>query len=325
MLYPLKFSPIYKERIWGARRLQTVFGKHLPSGDAPIGESWELSGVDGDVSKVGTGALKGNTLSELIEIYMGDLVGDSVFDRFGEEFPLLIKLIDANDYLSIQVHPNDALAASRHNAYGKTEMWYVIDCEPGATLYLGFNQSVTREKYIEYLNAGKLEQLLNSYVVKPDDVFFIPAGAIHAIGKGIVVAEIQQTSDVTYRVYDFNRLDADGNGRELHTELALDAIDFNERHDYSIGRSPITGQAVELQSCKYFASASMLVKGDIIRDYTERDSFTIYICLQGNATIQCDGVPLQSINCGDTVLIPAVFDKVMLSGDAKILETWIPL
>lgn len=324
MLYPLKFIPIYKERIWGARRLQTTFGKKLPDGNTPIGESWELSGVDGDVSVVAQGALKGNSLSELTEIYMGDLVGDAVFERFGNEFPLLIKLIDANDYLSIQVHPDDELSAKRHNAYGKTEMWYVIDCEKGASLYLGFNQAVTREKYVEYLNSGKLETLLNAYAVKPDDLFFIPAGAIHAIGKGILVAEIQQTSDITYRVYDFNRRDEQGNTRELHTELALDAIEFKECHNYEITKAPVRNSAVELQSCKYFASNITLLDGTVERDLFDRDSFTIFICIEGKATIDCGNGATTEIEKGETVLLPAVFDVLQLSGRAKLLETWIP-
>lgn len=197
MLYPLKFKPLVKERIWGARRLETIFAKRLPD-RVPVGESWELSGVTGDVSVVANGNLKGNTLEEMIEIYMDDLVGEKVYEKFGNEFPLLIKLIDADDNLSIQVHPNDTLAAARHGTYGKTEMWYVMDHEPGATLYLGFNQTVTREKYLEYLALGRLEELLNKYTVERGDAFFIPAGAIHAIGRGLVVAEIQQTSDITY-------------------------------------------------------------------------------------------------------------------------------
>lgn len=323
-MYPLKFKAIYKERIWGGSKLETIFGKKLPATTTPIGESWELSGVEGDVSEVSNGTLKGNNLQELIEIYMGDLVGDSVFARFGEEFPLLIKLIDANDYLSIQVHPDDELAAQRHNSYGKTEMWYVIGADAGSKLYLGFNQPVDKQKYIKYLEAGKLEELLNSYTVKADDLFFIPAGAIHAIGKGIVIAEIQQTSDVTYRVYDFNRLDNQGNARELHTELALDAIDYTNRNDYNVSKPSIKNQAVELQSCKYFASSIIELDGTLIEDYAFRDSFTIYICLEGSATIEVAGCATETIEKGETVLIPAALDEVKITGKSKILTTWIP-
>lgn len=322
MLYPLKFKPRVKERIWGGRKLETVFNKTLPP-TVPIGESWDLSGVEGDVSIVANGLLKGNSLSELIEIYMGDLVGESVFERFGQEFPLLIKLIDANDYLSIQVHPDDALAAERHHSFGKTEMWYVVDCQDGASLYLGFNQPVDKAKYLEHLNSGKLEELLNKYTVKPGDTFFIPAGAIHAIGKGILVAEIQQTSDVTYRVYDFNRTDDQGQARELHTELALDAINYREDHSYDVTQQPILNHAVQLQSCPYFASAVTLVKGSVVREYMSLDSFVVYICLEGSLSVECHNGSHETIHKGETLLIPAIVDNVTLKGEGKLLETWI--
>ena len=249
MLYPLKFKPIYKERIWGGRKIETVFGKKLPETEK-IGESWELSGVDGDISVVANGKLKGNNLQELIEIYMGDLVGDRVFEKYGEEFPLLIKLIDADDNLSIQVHPDDKLAAERHHSFGKTEMWYVVGHEPDARLYLGFNQPVDKEKYLEYLEAGKLAELLNAYKVEDGDSYFIPAGTIHAIGKGLLIAEIQQTSDITYRVFDWNRVDPKtGKGRELHTALALDAIEYKARSDYKTIAAPRTNAPVTLEKC----------------------------------------------------------------------------
>ncbi|MEG0656168.1 MAG: type I phosphomannose isomerase catalytic subunit, partial [Mucinivorans sp.] len=313
MLYPLKFKPLFKERIWGARRLETSFGKHLPA-DKPIGESWELSGLEGDVSIVANGNLRGNSLEELTEIYMGDLVGDGVFERFGIEFPLLIKLIDANDNLSIQVHPSDELSAVRHNAWGKTEMWYVLDHEPGASLYLGFNQPVTREKYLEYLNAGRVEELLNKYQVQRGDTYFIPAGTIHAIGAGLLVAEIQQTSDVTYRVYDFNRLDSQGRARELHTELALDAINYSQAHDYLVNKTPEAGKAIGIQSCPYFASSITRVDGSLVRDYALTDSFVVYVCTEGELKIMCDNHSSETIACGQTVLVPAIIDSLVLEG-----------
>lgn len=322
MLGILKFTPIFKERIWGGRKMEQTLGKRLPEGRV-IGESWELSGVEGDISVVSSGALKGNTLQELIEIYMGDLVGDVVYERFGDEFPLLIKLIDAQDYLSIQVHPDDALAEQRHHSYGKTEMWYILDNEPGAQLYLGFNQMVDRDKYIEHLEAGKLEELLKSYAVKPDDAYFIPAGAIHAIGKGIVIAEIQQTSDITYRVYDFNRVDAAGNPRELHTELALDAIDYSDGGNYDVTKEPLVNQVVELTSCPYFETNTILIEGGVERDYTDLDSFVIYICLEGNLTLETEA-GVESITKGETVLVPATLDLVKINGSGKLIETYIP-
>lgn len=323
MLYPLKFRPIYKERIWGGHKIETVFGKSLPA-DKLIGESWELSGVGGDVSVVSAGALKGNNLQELIEVYMGDLVGDAVYEKYGDEFPLLIKLIDADDNLSIQVHPDDALAAERHNAFGKTEMWYVVGHEPGAELYLGFNQPVDRDKYIEYLDSGRLAELLTSYKVKDGDAYFIPAGSIHAIGRGLLIAEIQQTSDITYRVFDWNRTDpATGQGRELHTALALDAIDYSQHTDYDVTHAAVPNRAVTLKNCPYFHTNTIEVSGTLERDYVEIDSFIIYICLDGALEIRSEA-GTESIKKGETVLLPAVLADVTLSGEGRLLEVYIP-
>ncbi|MFI3287575.1 MAG: type I phosphomannose isomerase catalytic subunit [Rikenellaceae bacterium] len=327
-MYPLKFKGIYKERIWGGEKLATEFGKKLPKSTEPIGESWEISGVEGDVSCVANGTLRGNSLNELIEIYMDELVGDSVFKRFGEEFPLLIKLIDAQDNLSIQVHPDDELAASRHNAYGKTEMWHIISAEEGAQIYLGFKEDTTRERYIEYLNAGKLEELLNSYSVKAGETYFIPAGAIHAIGRGVLLAEIQQTSDITYRVYDFNRLDSEGKARELHTELAVDAISYEASDAYNVSVEPVKGEAVEIQSCKYFTSELRDVQGSVEIDLAKRDSFTIFICLEGSVEVLTSGndesnnAPV-SLSKGESILIGACHPSVMLTGNATLLGTYI--
>ncbi|MDE7356372.1 MAG: class I mannose-6-phosphate isomerase [Rikenellaceae bacterium] len=322
MLYPLKFKPLYKERIWGGRRMEAAFGKKLPAGKK-IGESWELSGVQGDVSVVSNGKLAGNDIEELVEVYMGDLVGDAVYERFGQEFPLLIKFIDAADILSIQVHPDDDLAAERHNAYGKTEMWYVLDSDPGAELCVGFNRKVSRQEYLESVEAGSLPELLSRIKVKPGDAYFIPAGTIHAIGKGLMVAEIQQTSDITYRVFDWNRVDDKGNPRQLHTELAVDAINFADTDNYNVTVSPKAGEAAMMQSCKYFASSVLAVDGAMTRPYVELDSFVIYICLEGSADVVWSG-GRESVTKGETMLVPAVIDEVTLEGNAKIIEVYIP-
>ena len=213
-LYPLKFKPRYYDKIWGGQKLKTALNKDF--GKLPnCGESWELSGVSGNISEVSNGFLAGNNLEELIEVYMGDLVGDKVFDRFSVEFPLLIKFIDANDDLSVQVHPDDKLSKERHGAYGKTEMWYVLQADKGAKLNCGFNQPITKETYLTKLENKEIMDVLNFVEVEPGDVFFMPAGRVHAIGKGIMVAEIQQTSDVTYRIYDYDRVDAKGQGRVI--------------------------------------------------------------------------------------------------------------
>lgn len=325
-MYPLKFKGIYKERIWGGELFESRLGKKLPKrGATPIGESWEISGVEGDVSVVSNGGLKGNNLNELTEIYMDELVGESVFERFGEEFPLLVKLIDAADNLSIQVHPDDELSAERHGAYGKTEMWHIIDAVPEAQIYLGFREKTSKERYIEYLRAGKLEELLVSYPVKAGDTYFIPAGAIHAIGKGVLLAEIQQTSDVTYRVYDFNRVDSEGKSRELHTDLAIDAIDFSPSDAYNITKSAVEGEAVELQSCKYFASELRSVNGSIELELSSRDSFTIFVCISGSLTIKSEGNEDVELSRGESVLLPNSLSYVQLSGEATLLGAWVPV
>lgn len=323
-LYPLKFIPLYKDKIWGGNKIKTVLNKDF--GDLPnCGESWELSGVEGNVSVVANGFLEGNTLEELIEIYMGDLVGDRVFDRFGIEFPLLIKFIDANDDLSIQVHPDDEMAEKRHNAFGKTEMWYVIQADPGSQLQVGFNQQVDARQYLEKLQDNKLTEILNFEQVSAGDVYFIPAGRVHAIGKGILLAEIQQTSDITYRIYDYDRRDKEGNPRELHTDLALDAIDFTIHPEYKTSYKAKSNESVELVKCKYFTT-SMLELNDVVeKDYNELDSFVIFICLEGSVEVETESGS-ETIAVGETILIPASIESVVLkpqSSFVKLLEVTI--
>ena len=321
MLYPLKFKPLFKERIWGGDRLAHDMNKKLPAGKR-IGESWELSAVPGDISVVANGKLAGNNLEELIEVYMGDLVGDHIYNHFGLLFPLLIKLIDAQDDLSIQVHPNDQLARERHNSYGKTEMWYVLASEPGAALYVGFNKPVTREEYLQHVNDGTLADLLDKVPVKPGDTFFIPAGTIHAIGRGLLIAEIQQTSDITYRVFDWNRVDANGKGRELHTELALDAIDFEAKHQYNKTRAPRKNEAVNLVNSPYFITNVVEVSGELSRNHEDKDSFVIYMGTEGQLELTWE-TGTETLSKGETVLVPACLDEVVLKGEGKVLEIYM--
>jgi len=322
MLYPLKFKPLLKERIWGGRTLQTAMGKRLPQG-AKIGESWEISAVPGDISVVGNGKLRGNDLRELTEVYMGELVGDKVFERFGLDFPLLVKLIDAQDVLSVQVHPNDELAAARHNSFGKTEMWYVVDCQPGAALYVGFRPGVTREKYLAAVASGTLPELLGKVDVHPGDAFFIPAGVIHAIGRGILIAEIQQTSDITYRVYDWDRVDDKGQPRQLHTALAVDAIDFDPHGSLTVTRAPETNRAVNLVECPYFTTNVIALDGRMECDYSSLDSFVIYMCLEGAFSIVMPDGVAEKVKRGESVLLPAELSEVTLEGRARLLEVFI--
>lgn len=321
MLYPLKFKALLKERIWGGEWLATGLGKKLPAGKK-IGESWEISGVDGDISVVANGLLKGNNLQELVEVYMGDLVGDAVYAKFGLNFPLLIKLLDAQDVLSIQVHPNDLQAAERHNSYGKTEMWYVMDCVPGSELYLGFEGNVTRDQYLEAVEKGTLPSILKKYSVKPGDTFFIPAGVIHAIGRGIQIAEIQQTSDITYRVDDWGRVDDSGKPREIHTELAVDVIDFGNKQNFDVTRAPKAGEVVQLVSCPYFTTSIVEVDGKMEMEYSKLDSFVVYIILDGALEVGYSK-GAENVKAGETLLIPASEDEITLVGKARLLEVYI--
>lgn len=323
-LYPLKFAPIYKDKIWGGNKIKTVLNKDF--GDLPnCGESWELSGVEGNVSVVTNGYLEGNTLEELIEVYMGDLVGDKVFDKFGIEFPLLIKFIDANDDLSIQVHPDDQLSEERHGAFGKTEMWYVLQADPGSKLQVGFNRQVDAEVYLEKLKNNQLTEILNFEEVTAGDTYFIPAGRVHAIGKGILLAEIQQTSDITYRIYDYDRRDSEGNPRELHTELALDAIDFTIFPEYKTKATAKANESVELVKCPYFTTSILDLTQVVEKDYNELDCFVIFICLDGTVEIETES-GTETITKGETILIPASIESVTLkpqSSTVKLLEVTI--
>ena len=325
MLYPLKFKPRLKERIWGGSVLIAKKGKAAGRVDVSkkYGESWDLSCVKGDISKVASGALKGNDLAELIEVYMGDLVGEKIFEEYGLEFPLLIKTLDCNDVLSVQVHPDDELAAERHDSLGKTEMWYITSCEEDAAIYIGFNREITREEYLEAVSNGSLTDMLNRVEVKAGDAFFIPAGMVHALGKGVQVVEIQQTSDVTYRIYDWDRVDSEGRSRELHTALAVDAIDFAMRPEDSVCKyEPKVNESVEVAKCKYFTTNMLKVEGEIVRDYASLDSFVILMCVGGEAEIDAD-CKAEKMSDGDVVLLPAEFNEVSVKGCATLLEVSI--
>jgi mannose-6-phosphate isomerase len=322
-LYPLKFKAILKERIWGGDKLGKVLNKSVKK--KGIGESWELSCVDGDISVISNGYLKNNSLQEAIEIYMDELVGEKVFSEFGTDFPLLIKFIDAADDLSIQVHPDDKLAAERHKSFGKTEMWYVMDANPGAQLISGFNKKMTKNEYAEHVNNKSLRSILNFHTVQKGDTFFIPAGRVHAIGAGLLIAEIQQTSDITYRIYDWDRIDASGKPRELHTDLALDAIDYAFTDDVKLSPAKTSNTPVQLASCKYFTTNRIVVDKPLERDYITIDSFIIYICCEGVFEIVYDDNQKTEVKKGETVLIPAILKDIQLNPKpgAEILEVYI--
>ena len=320
-MYPIKFRPILKERLWGGTKLKEVLGKPITS--EITGESWELSGVDGDISIVSNGEFTGTNLQQLINDHPVELLGKSVVDRFGKEFPILIKFIDAKQDLSIQVHPDDRLAKKRHNSFGKTEMWYIMATDPEAQLIVGFNKDVSKEEYIQSLANDKLLDLLNYETVREGDTFFINTGKIHAIGAGVLLAEIQQTSDITYRVFDFNRRDKEGNLRELHTELALDAIDYRKKDDFKVEYDRKADKVNTMVDCPYFKTNFLQLTKNRTMDTKNRDSFTIYMCVGGSVIVANEYGEAQ-INKGETVLVPALSQNIALrTGDAKLLEVTI--
>lgn len=345
-LYPLKFEPILKKILWGGSEICRF--KQLDVKESGIGESWELSQVPGSVSVVANGPMKGKTLTELMEAAPEALLGKKIFKRFGMEFPLLVKFIDAEADLSIQVHPNDELARQRHDSFGKTEMWYVLDSKPGSKLISGFSKQIDAEEYSRRIADNTIEAVLQAHEAVEGDVFFLPAGRVHAIGAGIFIAEIQQSSNITYRLYDYNRKDAQGNGRELHTELAKEAIDYKLYDNLRTSYEPLENDLTPLVSCPYFTTNRIHLKADesgyesiatsdglkqvpmietleMDRSYEGFDSFVIYVCMKGEGQIQFGLDDFLDIRQGETVLLPAALTSTVLSTSSEmlLLETYI--
>jgi mannose-6-phosphate isomerase len=321
-IYPLRFAPIFKYRIWGGEKLRQHLSKQC-TGDS-IGESWEISDVPGDETLVTEGPLQGTSLRQLIAEFGADLMGQSVIDRFGGEFPLLIKFIDARTPLSIQVHPSDEVAKAKHQSFGKNEMWYVMQADPEASLLVGFDQLLTPDEFENRINTNQVLEVMHSETVAEGDTFYIPTGRVHAIGAGVLLAEIQQTSDITYRIYDYDRVDpATGTKRELHIDQALEVIDFSVHEQYKTAYSTAVNQHTPLVKSLYFETLIWSVSGTVTLDLTQRDSFTLLIGVGGKSSVHtASGV--YSINCGETLLLPAVIDQVQLVGDqAKVLSVWV--
>ena len=324
-LYPLKFDPIFKDKIWGGQKIRTVLGKDfspLPN----CGEVWVLSGVENNQTQITNGFLKSNNLNEVLDVYMGDLVGDNIYQKFGNEFPILIKFIDANDWLSIQVHPDDDLAWKRHKSLGKTEMWYIFDAEENAELISGFSQEINKDQYQQHLKNNTLKKVMNFEKVKSGDVYYMPAGRVHALGPGILLAEIQQTSDVTYRIYDWDRIDEAGIMRELHIDEALDAIDFKVHDKYKSEYSPKLNATVNLAESPYFTTRLIHIDKPVKKDYSELDSFVIYVCAEGKVVLKYESIEYDLSN-GEAMLLPAVIDQVELfpQQESKVLEVYMIL
>lgn len=302
-MYPLKFRPILKSTLWGGDKI--IPYKGMDRDQDCVGESWELSGVKGYESIVANGDMAGKTITELIDIFGDRLLGKEVHRRFGREFPLLIKFIDARQDLSIQVHPDDELAMRRHGSKGKTEMWYVVSADEGAHLRSGFRRKVTPEEYVASVENNTITDLLTDYEIKAGDVFFLPAGRVHSIGAGAFIAEIQQTSDITYRIYDFNRRDSKGNTRELHTELAKDAISYDVEADYRTHYEARENGETRLVSCPYFTTSLYDVTASMSVDFSGLDSFVVLIAMEGSAEIAAGNGQTLTVRQGETVLLPA--------------------
>lgn len=322
-LYPIIFKPILKPIIWGGTGISKF--KNIEIHNKKIGESWEISNVKDNISIVENGSLTNSSLENLIKEYKERLVGNTVYNKFGETFPLLFKFIDATDDLSIQVHPDDKLAKERHDSFGKTEMWYVVKAKEGAYLYSGFEKNITPEQYIETVKDGTFTDSLMKHFVKEGDVFFLPAGRVHAIGSGCFIAEIQQTSNITYRIFDYNRKDENGNQRELHAELAKDAIDFKVYDSYKTEYKTNPNTPVELVTCPYFTTNLVEIEKTLTRDFTNLDSFVVYMCLQGNCTITDNNGYSVEVEKGKSILIPAETKNLTIktSEYTKLLETYV--
>ena len=319
--YPIKFTPLLKEKIWGGNKLEEIL--HKNGGGRNIGESWEISGVEGETTIVANGKHQGKDLSILLKEYRENLVGEKVYKRFGNNFPLLVKFIDAKTELSVQLHPNDKLAKERHNSYGKTEMWYILQADKGSEINIGFKQAVDKDTYLKHLKEGHITKLLNFEKVKTGDAFFINSGKVHAICGGVLLAEIQQSSDITYRIYDWERKDDHGNPRELHTEFALDAIDFEVKNDFKLPYGPKINTASNITRCDFFTVNFLPVKGKVTLDHVNLDSFVIYMCTQGKAAITVNS-NTEEIEKGQSMLIPAKCKEIeIVAENAEFLEVYI--
>ncbi len=321
--YPIKFEPILKEKIWGGKKLISLLNKK--SDKTNIGESWEISDVEGDTSIVANGILRGMSLKELIAKFNGELVGQNIYQQFGENFPLLIKFIDAKEALSIQLHPNDDLAKKRHNSFGKTEMWYVMQADKNANLIVGFKKDTTPNEYLKNLKNKSLIDILNVDIVKKGDVYFIPTGRVHAIGAGVLLAEIQQTSDITYRIFDWNRIDGKGNERDLHTDEAIDAIDYKAKENYQIKYEQQQNESSKIVSCPYFITNILPVKGKVNVNHQDKDSFVIYMCVSGEVQFNYGDNLSEKLSKGETLLIPASMKKFNIEAQnhSELLEVFI--
>ncbi len=310
-LYPMKFVPVLKEKIWGGNKISAMFGI---SNDtiAQCGEMWVISAVENSESLVSNGHFEGNSVAEMAEIFMEDLLGEEIYEKYGIDFPLLLKIIDANDYLSVQVHPSDDIASKKHQLkFGKSEMWYVIQADPGSQIVAGFNQPMDREKLITHIENGTLREVLNFETMQAGDMVYIPAGMVHAMGPGLLIAEIQQTSDVTYRLYDWDRVDDEGNPRELHVNDAADAIDFAMKPQIIRGFNPKPNATGRMIDTPYFSTSMVNLQSVVEKNLEILDLFVIYFPVKGNFDLICNEEKI-NVKAGECVLVPAMTEKLTL-------------
>jgi len=323
-LYPLKFDSIFLEKIWGGHKIKSVLNKDFGN-LVNCGESWELSGVNNAISVVKNGPLQGHSLTNLMKIYGSDLVGSQ--NTSLKDFPLLIKYIDANKDLSVQVHPNDKIALKRHNSFGKTEMWYVVNADENTKLISGFNKNTGPDEFKDKLNNGTITEILNEETVKQGDVFFLPAGRIHTIGKGSLILEIQQTSDITYRVYDFDRVGLNGKKRDLHIEQAIDVLDYKLHKNYkSTYDNTAINTRITLVNCDYFQVNKININRSLKLNAPNKNSFTAYISTKGNVLLKCNE-QAYTITENELILIPAALTEYTIepkNKEASIMEVYVP-
>ncbi|WP_088323752.1 type I phosphomannose isomerase catalytic subunit [Polaribacter tangerinus] len=323
-LYPLKFTPLFKYRLWGGNKLKNLLNKEYSQDN--IGESWEISTVKDDKTLVSNGVYKGENLTNLISEFKSAIVGKAVYKKFGNEFPLLIKFIDAKTPLSIQVHPNDEVAKQRHHSFGKNEMWYIMEADDNAELIVGFDKELQKEEYQSIIKNDDILDVLHHDKVSEGDTYFIPAGRVHAIGAGVLLAEIQQTSDVTYRIYDYNRIDAKtGKLRDLHNDLATDVIDFKTQSSYKTSYNKFENISNKLVHSPYFKTNFIKLHNSVQKDYSSLDSFVIYICVSGEVVLNHNNNNFD-VKRGETILLPAAINSVKLTSktpQSKIIEVYL--
>ena len=330
-LYPFKFRAQLFHKIWGGHTIEQWYN-YVPADYENVGEAWVMSDVEKYPTEVCNGAHAGDSLQDLLEVYMDELVGEKVYDVFGNHFPLLLKFIDATDDLSIQVHPDDEYALENEHSLGKTEMWYVLPSKGESAIYLGWNQQMNVSLIHAAIADGSLADYLREYKVHEGDVAYIPSGTVHAMRRNTIVAEIQENSDITYRLYDYNRVGNDGKKRPLKLDKALKVMDFNPDNEATFASTmPRIDGVVNLKQTPYFTANLLSPTKPIQRDYAPLDSFVAYMCVEGQASItalDCETEDKSvALKMGEAVLIPATLNDILIEpqGMCKLIEVYVEI